>query len=342
MIEGPSVDERGASCPPTIPIPPSHVPTRAVPVSPNADIIHRYDAATAKHGFLDHALRATAYLPQLWRSRALLWNFARRELLGRFRGSIGGLFWVLVQPIFQFVVYFLVFGILFAPRHELATSGPSTKYALFLFSGILFFNTLTEAIGNALSSVLANGNLVKKVAFPCELLPLSPVLVAHAVYIVGAVVLVLVGLTLGDIHLGLASLCWPLLLLCSLVMATGLGLLLAAADVFARDVGHLYRIFAMAWFFLSPVFWQLELIQDKAVALGAPWITNLLLLNPAFPLLMAARQVIGLEDMGDGSSSLVPLSLGGNLLASALWAVVLFSIGYGFFMSRKHKFADLV
>lgn len=308
------------------------------------EIIHSYEADTAQHGFFNHAARMFGYVPRCLKSRALLWNFARRELLGRFRGSAGGIFWVLVQPIFQFTIFFLVFGILFAPRDDLMQNGPSTVYALYLFSGILLFNTVIEGSNAALSSVIQNANLVKKVAFPCELLPLTPVLVSTVVYLVGCIVLLVVGLALGDLQLGAGLLAWPVLVACMLVFATGLGLLLASANVFARDVGHLYAILGQAWFFLSPVFWRLPLIQEKADAFDAPWAMHILLLNPVYCMLMAQRQIVGLGHEMPPAEYLAnfPLGLWQNIGFSVIWAGVMFFIGYGFFMSRKHKFADLV
>ena len=77
----------------------------------NPDTIHHFDAATAKRGMLYHGLPMVAYPWRAWESRELVWNFFKRELLGRFRGSLGGMFWVLVQPLFQFAVYFLIFGV---------------------------------------------------------------------------------------------------------------------------------------------------------------------------------------------------------------------------------------
>lgn len=309
-----------------------------------SELVTTYDSGRARNRFHQHAPKMLGYIGECMRSKALLWNFARRELLGRFRGSAGGIGWVLVQPIFQFTIFFFVFGILFAPRDDLMKNGPSTLYALYLFSGILLFNFLMEGSAHALTSIIGNANLVKKVAFPCQLLPLTPILVSGVVYLVGCVVLLLVGLPIGDLHITADVLWWPVLLVCMLVFTTGLGLLLAAANVFARDVQQLYRIISQAWFFLSPVFWRLPLIQDKADAFDAPWIMDILLLNPAHSMLMAQRQIVGIgNDMpADTYLQNFPHSLSTNMAIAATWSVVMFFLGYGFFMSRKRKFADLV
>lgn len=309
----------------------------------DSNIIHHFDAATAKRGLLYHGLPMITYPWRAWESRELVWNFFKRELLGRFRGSLGGLLWVLVQPIFQFAVYFLVFGIMFGPK-DAQGGGPDPFFAIYLFSGIVLFNSLIEGSSRSLASILGNANLVRKVVFPCELLPLTPVLVASTVYVVGSVVLVVVGLAVGEVQLGWYTLCWPLLILCLVGFAVGLGLFLATAQVFARDVNHLWGVLSMAWLFLSPNFWRVPLIREAADGYGAGWIVDWLVLNPAYCMLLAQRQIFGIGSSlsPEEYAECFPLTLGENLMVSAAWAAVSLYIGFGFFMSRKHKFADLI
>lgn len=306
------------------------------------EIVQRYDVARVPRGFLPYALPVHRFARQTWQARSLVWNFFIRELRGRFHGSAGGVFWVLLQPLFQFAVYFAVFGVLFAPAT--AATGADRFYAIYLFAGVLLFHALTDCIGSAMRSVVQNGNLVKKVAFPCEVLPLTPVLVSAVTYVVGCGVLLIAGLAFGEVHLGPAVLAWPLLVLCAVVFATGFGMLLAAGNVLARDVQQLYPLFTMAWFFMSPVFWRMNDIKAKVDGMQLSWVMDLFCLNPAYCLLLAQRQVFGI---GDGLpaadyAAAFPHGLGSNLLLSAAWAAVMFFIGYGFFMSRKRKFADLV
>lgn len=317
-------------------------------MSTSSEIIHRYDAAEPKRGLLFHGLLMFTYPSQAWQARGLVWNFFRRELLGRFRGSLGGIFWVLVQPLFQFAVFFFVFGILFGQRvsddGKVGDGGPDPFFAVYLFAGIVLFNSLQEGSSRALTSIAENGNLVRKVVFPCELLPLTPVLVSLVVYVTASVVLLIVGLALGVVNIGWALLAWPLLLLCLVVFSIGLGLFLATAQVFARDVHHLWGVLSLAWFFMSPIFWSVELIENAATRYGLEGISQFLVLNPAFCLLMTQRQVFGIGSTlpEDQYTQWFPLGLGENLMICGLWAVVMLYIGFGFFMSRKHKFADLI
>jgi lipopolysaccharide transport system permease protein len=154
-----------------------------------------YSAETARHTVLASLLPVAGYPLMIWRHRYLVHNFFRRDLLGRFRGSSLGLFWVLVHPIVMFVVYYLVFGYLFG--NPKTGNAPTPDYALYLFSGVIAFTALNEGITRSCTCVVDNGNLVKKVAFPSELLPVPLIMVSLVVYLVGALVCVCVGLTYG-------------------------------------------------------------------------------------------------------------------------------------------------
>ncbi len=294
--------------------------------------IHTYNAETAKRGMWNYVLPVLGYPGKIVSHRGLVWNFFQRELLGRFRGSFLGLFWVLVQPIFLFAIFFLVFGFMF-PYRRAGQLDANVWFAIYLFSGILAYSSFSEATTRSCTVVLENGNLVKKVRFPCELLPVSLVLVSMMVYLVGSVLLIGVGLIVGEVSIGLDFLAWPLVVLVQAVMALGLGLLLAGLQVFMRDISHLYMIFAQAWFFLSPVFWNPDLIQKN---LGDYW--WIFTWNPLYPLLIAHRQALGIEVLKlDGLDS-VWYHLG----EAAIWAGLFMIVGYSFFCSRKRKFADLV
>jgi lipopolysaccharide transport system permease protein len=286
---------------------------------------------------LRHLSFVLGYPAIVVRHRYLVANFFRRELLGRFRGSFLGLFWVLVHPIFLFVIYYLVFGLLFGnwKRGE----PPDPSFAIYLFSGVVAFQALIEATARSCTSVVENGNLVKKVAFPSELLPLHSCLLATVVYLVGASVCFVAGVGFGVLHPGWSLLCLPLVLLVQFILALGLGLLLANLQVFARDTSHLWSIVATSWLFVSPVFWYPNLLTAKFGS-GAE---TLFALNPAHHLLQAHRIALGARDTALPNGEVIAFgNLWEHLLWSGAWALGLLVLGHTAFMSRRHKFADLV
>jgi lipopolysaccharide transport system permease protein len=294
--------------------------------------VTHYSAETAPRGILRHSLPAFGYPWVAWKHASLVRNFYNRELLGRFRGSLLGVLWVLIQPMFQFTVYFIVFGYLFGR----VGGAPDPEFAVFLFAGIICFGLFTQGTSSALGSVVQNGNLVKKVAFPCELLPLVPVLVETIVFLVSCVVLLAFGLATGTTQLGVEFLALPWLVLVLGVFSTGLSLILANLYVFARDVKHVWGILSMAWFFMTPVFWPLSMLQQKP---SLAWLATAMEFNPMFSFVTAHRQVFGIARHTPAE---VPGTVVENLAIGSLWAIGAFVLGYGTFMANKKRYADLV
>lgn len=296
-----------------------------------------FDSTKRTQGFFAHIAALTRYPADIWRNRYMVQNFSRRELMGRFHGSVLGAWWMLVQPVFMFIVYFLVFGVMYNRFGD----DPSVGYALYLFSGVIGFHALVEATSTCCSIVVANGNLVKKVAFPSEVLPIPVALVSVVLYLVGAVVCVLIGIGNGliveggagipDLHL----LALPLVLIVNFVMVLGIGLLLGNANVFIRDVGQVWRIFTMAWMFLSPVFWSPDLLVKMMPNSVVPSI--MMNANPAYPLLMAQRICLAGEIPEFGITG-----FWGYLGTAALWAFGFLVIGFTTFVANKHKHSDIV
>ena len=295
------------------------------------DVVRAFDAAKAPRGIAAFLGGFLTYPGLAWTQRELVGNFFWRDLMGRFRGSFLGAGWTLVQPVFLFSVYYLVFGFLLGSKT--GDVGPGADLAIWMFSGIIAFNALQEATNAACSSVLNNGNLVKKVAFPSELLPLSSALIGSVIFLVGLVVAVVVGLVLGQVRVTPLMGMIPLVVVLHFVLVLGIGMTLATSNVFVRDTSHLYSVFAQGWFFLSPLFWYPSMVRD---ALGDVWLGVFQYANPAYALLMLLRQALGIAPQEISTSPYVHLAI------SAVWASVLFIFGLAFFRSRKARFPDLI
>jgi lipopolysaccharide transport system permease protein len=290
-------------------------------------LVRNYDAATAAQGAWRHVLGIFGYPVLVWRNRFMVQNFLRRDLMNRVNGSFLGVGWMLLQPMFLFAVYFLVFGVFF----DRTGQGPDAAFAIYLFSGVIVFHALAEATTQCCTLIVDNGNLVKKVAFPAEAL-LVPVAASSIVtYLVGAIVCLVAGLATGVARPGWLLLAWPLVIATQFLFVLGVGLVLANLYVFVRDIAQLWRIVVMAWMFLSPVFWG----EDQLGSLPEWARTALTAVNPAFPLIQAHRLVLG----GD------PAHLGAfwpQYGVATAWAAGVFVLGYAVFMSRKHKYSDLI
>lgn len=189
----------------------------------------------------------------LWRNRELIHASAKREVVGRYRGSILGLFWSFFNPLLMLVVYTFVFSEIFKARWG-GGGDSKTEFALVLFAGLIVFNLFAECANRAPGLILSNPNYVKKIVFPLEILPFVGLLAAlyHAlisliVWLVAYVVLY------GVPHITVLYL--PLVIgpFCLFIM--GFTWLLASLGVYLRDVSQFIGVLTSVLMFISPIFY---------------------------------------------------------------------------------------
>jgi ABC-2 type transport system permease protein len=218
----------------------------------------------------------------IWRCRELLKNLIWTEIKVKYKGSFLGLMWSMVSPAMTLLIFWFVFGIV------LRNGIPN--FVIFLFSGLLFWNFFQLGVQTATGIVVARAGIVKKVAFPREILALASVGTAGVFLFFQSVVLVIFMLVLG------AAPDWPLLplLLVSLLAVTligsALGIALSATNVYLRDMSHLMEVILQAWFWACPVVYS----YANAIAphLHHTWIKVVYLMNPMTPIVLTAQRVI--------------------------------------------------
>ena len=289
-----------------------------------------FDTASPSGGLSARVRELWGYPNLIWQNRYMVQNFFQRELMGRFHGSLLGAWWMLVQPMFMFSVYYVIFGMLYGRGGD-----DPTAFALYMFSGVVCFHALNEALSTSCGIIVSNGNLVKKVAFPSEVLPIPSALVSLILYAVGAALALVIGLATGKFSPGLQLIGLPIVMVLQLVLTLGIGLVLANANVFIRDVQQLWRIFSMAWFFLSPIFWNPRMMADL---IGDPTLTAIAFnVNPAYSLLMAQRIALAGELPEWGV-----VGFWSHVGALSLWAFGALVVGHMTFTANKHKHPDIV
>ena len=193
--------------------------------------------------------------------RFLLKLLVRKEIKVRYRGSVLGLLWSYVKPLMQFLIYFVALGIF------LNLQRGTPNYAIYLFAGIVLVNFFTESLGNATRSIVDNRDLIRKIYLPRELFPVATVWVSAAHFLPQLVVLVgaclIAGWTPSLLQLVAAVLAFFLVS----VLATGLGLLFSAANVYFRDSENIVDMILMVVTWASPVLYVWTMVRDVM----GPW-----------------------------------------------------------------------
>jgi lipopolysaccharide transport system permease protein len=260
-------------------------------------------------------------LANLIRYRGLIQSLVARELKARYRGSVLGFFWSFINPLLLLLVYSFVFT--YVLENQVAGIQP---YALFMFCGILpwtwFASSLTEAAG----SLISGGNLIKKVLFPAEVLPIVSVLANMVHFFLGLPILVAFLLYYKHPPDALDLLWFPVVVLVQLTFTTALALMLAALTVHFRDIRDLLANILTLWFFATPIIYP----WTQANVRRFKWIFNA---NPFTHLAISYQEIL-----------FFPGAIGHWkwLLALGAVSVVLFLAGYWLFDRLRDSFAEVV
>ncbi|MGA2033958.1 MAG: ABC transporter permease [Thermoguttaceae bacterium] len=259
----------------------------------------------------------------LWRHRELVWQLAWRELRQRYQGSLLGLAWTFCTPLLHLAVYTFVFQIVFRARWSDGNGESRLKFALALFCGLVFFSIFSEAVAVAPMVVLQGASFVKKTVFPLEVLPL--VSLVQVLLRAGASLVILLAAILLLTDMGHWTIVLALLPVVPLVLITlGVSWFLAALGVFLRDISHAVTILVQVLFFLTPIVYPISNVPE-------PY-RKLLKINPLTSLVEMMRGAA----MWGRVPNLTWLMLG------LLFSLLVFQLGYVFFMKSKHAFADVM
>ena len=258
----------------------------------------------------------------VWRNRDLVRALVKREVVGRYRGSILGILWPFVNPVLMLAVYTFVFSVVFKARWN-AGSDSKTEFALVLFAGLIVFNLFAECVNRAPALILSNVSYVKKVVFPLEILPTVVLGSAmfHASISLGVWLLADV-LLFGTPHITVLLL--PLVILPLLLLIMGLTWALASLGVYLRDISQFIGIIITVMLFLSPIFYPTSALPEKY--------QYLLLLNPLTPAIELARDVLFWGNAPNMTT--LTLYLFGTALAA--W------LGFAWFQMTRKGFADVL
>jgi len=257
-----------------------------------------------------------------WHHRGLLRRLVARELEARYRGSIFGILWSILNPIILLTVYTFVFTVVFKAKWGEAGMGSNHHFALLLFAGLLVYNLFAESVARAPGIMLSQVTYIKKVVFPLEILPIVPVFAACVTALISLALLLVAVIALdGDAYAIMALA--PLTLLPALLLNLGVCWFLASVGVYFRDLQQLVGVFIMVLMFMSPVFYPISSLPEVM----RPYLAS-------NPIAISIEQLRGVVFMGTWHS---PASFA--LLGLGCWLVA--HLGYCWFSLTKRGFADV-
>lgn len=201
-------------------------------------------------------------LAELVGSRELVGNLTARELKGKYKGSALGWGWSLINPLATMAIFTLVFGLVLKANPPPGQKTGIDVYGVWLLCGLLPWTFLSNSMVGSINSLVANGNLIKKVYFPRETLILSTVLALGVTLLIELGVLCVALLFFGNVVL-LTMPALVLLVLLVGVFATGLGLLLSVLNVYFRDMEYFVTIFLQLWFYATPIIYPATLVAKR-------------------------------------------------------------------------------
>ncbi len=251
----------------------------------------------------------------------LIWSLARREFAVRYKGSALGLVWALLTPVVMIAIFTFIFAGIFGARF--GAGGSHWDYALYLFCGLLPWTMFQETVQQSSTTIVAHANLVKRVVFPLETLPIAQALSSLGNQLFGTVALLIAVFILRQ---GLRpTILWlPVLVIPQLLLALGAAWLIASLGVFLRDMTQGISLLLTAWMFLTPIIYP----ESMVPAAYRPFIA----INPFTALIRNYRRVL-LE----GAQPDWP-----GLAYFTAFAMVSFLFGYWWFARTRKNFADVI
>lgn len=258
----------------------------------------------------------------LWKNRSLISQMTKREVIGRYRGSVMGLTWSFFNPILMLAVYTFVFSEIFKSRWVGVDTGKG-GFAILLFVGMIVHGLFAECANRAPSLVMSNSNYVKKVVFPLEILPVITLGSALFHSCISLLVLLVAQLLIVG-TLSWTALLFPLILLPLILATLGISWLLASLGVYLRDVGHVITVLTTVLLFLSPVLYPVAALP----AAYQPWLK----LNPLTYIIEESRSVLLFGNLPDWGSLAIAIAVG----------ALIATVGFWFFQKTRKGFADVI
>ena len=251
---------------------------------------------------------------ELYAYRQMIISLVHRELRGRYKGSVLGFLWTFINPLLQLVVYTMVFSVIMRNGIE--------KYYLFLFVALVPWTLISAALVNGSVCITSSPDMVKKIYFPREVLPLAST-ISNFVNMMLCFIVVFAVLIVTNYGVNLkAVLYMPAIMTVEFILALGITLLTSALNVYMRDIAYILSIVAMAWQFLTPIMYTSEMVPEELLPIFR--------MNPMTPIIEAYRDVLYYKVCPDLST----------LTSAAILGIIIFIIGEIVFSKLQRGFCE--
>ena len=253
-------------------------------------------------------------LKEIYAYREMIFSLVRRDLKGRYKGSVLGFFWTFLNPLLQLIVYTIVFSVILPNNIE--------NFYLFLFVALVPWIFFSTSVSGGAGCIWAQQDLVKKIYFPREVLPISFV-TSQFINMLLSFLVVLAVLIVSGMGICLnAMIYFPIILLVEYLLALGMALITSAITVYIRDLEYLLGIITMAWQFLTPIMYSIETVPQSLLPI--------FYINPMTPVIIAYRDILYYK---------TPPQLE-TLLQAACVGAILLGMGSLIFSKLKRHFAE--
>lgn len=253
-------------------------------------------------------------IKELYQYREMIRSLVHKELRGKYKGSVLGFFWSLLLPLFQLLVYTIVFSVFMRSEIE--------HFSMFLFVALIPWFFFNSCISTGALSIIQQKNLVEKIYFPRMVLPVSAV-VSYFINMLLSFLVVFAALFLAGIGVDVRVIWYlPLVFLVEFIMGIGGALLFSAWTVYFRDLEYILNILTMAWMYLTPILYPLETVPET--------IRDFLYLNPMTSVMIAYRDILYYKKAPDLQT----------LYYAVLWGIVLLAAGWWIFRKLQKNFVE--
>lgn len=215
-------------------------------------------------------------IKEIYEYRQMIYSLVKKDLRGRYKGSVLGFFWTFLNPFLQLLVYTMVFSVILRSDIE--------KYYIFLFVALIPWNFFSACLTGGSSSVIREKEMVKKIYFPRQVLPISYVTTAFVNMLLCFIVVFIVVIFSG-IGINIEALLYlPIFLIVEYLLGLGIALISSALTVYFRDLEYILGVISMAWTYLTPVMYSIDIVPEELM--------SIFMLNPMTPIIVGCRDIL--------------------------------------------------